>query len=599
MSAPALTPQPGAAAPGRFPVRWAALGVAVLVAGGLFAFSRLNGKAAAAGGAHGREGDPAPVAPAPQEVTVETVVARPLAEPIRVTGTLRTDETVTLSTKATGLVRSVAVREGDRVRRGQLLVVVDDSDLRAQRDRAVAAARAADSRVKEAEAFVRVAEAKVQQARTNRGIKDTAADSDYRRAQQALATAQSRLSQAKAQAEITGTEAESRVSGAKANLQATRERLKALQDGSRRQEKATAEAQVARAQTQVARTRSQLERREALLKEKAIAAEAVDNARRDHEAALADLDAARQQLSLVQEGPRGEEVRAQEEAVRQLEGALRDAEANRARTRISSDDVAAAESQVRQAEAALEAAKAALEQKAWNSDEIRSAEASLAQARAGVFSARAAAIQTRADIRYQDELIAQTRIHSPVNGVVTKRLVQTGAAVVQMRNELMTLVSSDTLFFEATAPETSLPMLRPGLPARVMLDALPGRIFPGSVREIIPVAEGNNRSVRLRISIPRAIHSSSVVGGFARAEIRGESRGDGISIPREAIVSDEGETAVFVEEQGKARRVAITIGDPGGTGGRVPVIRGLRGGERVIVEGASGLTDGQAVAAGG
>jgi RND family efflux transporter MFP subunit len=538
---------------------------------------------------------PAAITEAPPEVTVETVALADLSEPVRVTGTLRSDEVVSLSTKATGLVRAVHAREGDRVRRGQLVVEIDDAELRAQRDRAVAAVATGEAQVKESEAAERAARARLQQARTSRGIKNVAAQSDYQRAQEGLAAAKTRLSQAKSLAGIAETESDSRVASAKAGLQAAKERLTSLREGSRQQEKATAEAAVNRAQTQVARMKSALDRREQLLRDKAIAAEVVDNARRDHEAAQADLESARQQLSLVQEGPRSEEIRAQEEVVRQAEAAVRDAEANRARRKISSEDVEAAEQQVRQAQSTLDAAKAALAQTSWNEDEIRSALAAVAQAQAGVARSRSLVNQARADVRYQDELIRETKVYSPVDGVVTTRSVQAGAAILQMKSDLLTVVSSNTLYFEATAPETSLAQLRPGLPAKVMIDALPGRILPGTLRRIIPVAEGSNRSVRLRISLPRTVQTSAVVGGFARAQIEGASGQPGVSVPRSAVVSDEGQTSVFLAESGKAVRRSVQVGDLGGTGVRVPVTSGLKPGERVIVEGASGLTDGQAV----
>lgn len=574
------------------PVRAIAGAVLVIAVGGGIAANQMN-KKLAAGSAPAEKPAVEVKAPAPPEVGVETVLAGSLMEPVRVTGTLRTDEEVTISTKATGLVKAVYAKEGDRVTRGQLLVELDASELTAQRERAVAAVRAAEAQVAEAEAAVKVAAAKAQQARTNTGIKDTGAQTEYRRAEQNLATAKVRLSQAKSQASITSAESDTRVAGAKAALQAARERLNALKEGSRRQEKAAAEAAVNRAQTQVARMKSALDRREQLLRDKAVAAEVVDNARRDYEAAQADLDAAKQQLSLTQEGPRSEEVRAQEEVVRQAEAALAEAEANRARRQISNEDVDAATNAVRQAEAALEAAKANLAQKDVNQDEIRSTQAALAQAQAAVLRARAAANQARADVRYQDEIISQTRLYSPVNGVVTQRQVQTGAAVVQMRNELMTLVSADTLYFEATAPETALGQLQRGASAKVMLDAVPGKVFRGTVREIIPVATGTNRSVRLRISFPKP--PAAVVGGFARAEIQGRSHSAAISVPRAALVSDEGQMAVFKVVDGKAARTPVTAGDPGGTGERVPVIEGLRSGDTIVVEGASSLVDGQTV----
>jgi RND family efflux transporter MFP subunit len=565
--------------------------LAIAVGGGIVA--NQMSKKVAAGGPPTEKSEHLVAVAAPAEVGVETVLAGSLMEPIRVTGELRTDEEVTISTKATGLVKQVYAKEGDRVSRGQLLVELDGSELIAQRDRAVAAVRAAEAQVAESEAAVKVAEAKAQQARTNTGIKDTGALSEQRRAEQALATAKVRLSQAKSQAGITGAESDTRVAGAKAAVQAARERLSALKEGSRRQEKAAAEAAVNRAQTQVARMKSMLDRREQLLRDKAIAAEVVDNARRDLEASQADLDAARQQLSLAEEGPRGEEIRAQEEVVRQAEAALAEAEANRARRQISNEDVEAAKNAVQQAESALEAATANLAQKDVNQDEIRSTQAALSQARAAVLRTRAAANQARADVRYQDEIISQTRLYSPVNGIVTKRQVQTGAAVVQMRNELMTLVSADTLYFEATAPESALGQLQRGASAKVSLDAVPGKVFPGVLREIIPVATGTNRSVRLRISFPKP--PTAVVGGFARAEIQGRSHVASVSVPRTALVSDEGQMAVFKVADGKAVRTPVTAGDPGGTGDRVPVTAGLRSGDTIVVEGAASLVDGQAI----
>jgi RND family efflux transporter MFP subunit len=553
-------------------VRIAAL--VLLAAAGLVAlFLAMRGRGAG-GTASTRQAAKPPAATgaalaAPVPVRVETLAPAVLDQPIRVTGTLRSDGMITLSTKATGPVKRVLVKEGDRVARGQLLVEIDASELIAQREREVAKLRAAQARVA--------------QALASRGITDSAAATDLRRAQQALATARARLSQAKSQAGIANTEAESRVASASASLQAARERLKSLQEGSRRQEKAASEAAVSRAQAEVARAKRLWERRNALLEEGAIAQETVDDARRDYDVALADLEAARQRLSLVEEGPRAEEIRVAEEAVRQVEASLRDAQANLARRQWNSEEVAAAEAQTRQAEAARDAAKAALARRTVSAEEIREEQATVAQA--------------RAEARYYETLIAQTKLFSPVNGVVTSIKIHAGESVVQTRSELMTLAALDTLYFEATAPEAFLSYLRPGLPATVLLDALPNRQLKGTLREIIPVAEGTNRSLRLRIALPRRDAGQAVVGGFARAMIHARTRTPVLSVPRTALVPDEGEPGVFLLVGGKAKRRPVQVGDAGGVGDRVPVISGLSPGEVVIVSGAGGLTDGQAVTA--
>lgn len=551
--------------------RWIAIGLgAVVVVGGALAFSRKQGAPVTAPAPHAAAPETATKS-GPTEVGVETVSLRTLREPVRVTGTVRSDETVKLSTKASGTVRAVYAKEGDRVPRGKLLVVLDDTDVRAQRDRAIATQRAA--------------EARLAQAITQRGIRNSSSQSEYHRAEQALNTARTRLSQAKSLADITDAETENRVTTAKSAVQSAKERLKTLQEGSRKQELATAQSSVTRAETQVNRMKSALDRREQLLRQGAIAAEAVDNARRDFEVSQADLDAAKQQLSLVQEGPRGEEIRVGEEAVRQAEAALRDAEANRSRRKVSREDIQAAEAEVSRATSARDTAKDALASAQVNNEEIR--------------NARATVNQARADVRYQDDLIQQTRIFAPVSGVVTERAVHVGESVVQMRNDLMTLVSLDTLYFEATAPETALPSLRVGQRVEVSLDATPGRTTPGVLREIIPVASGTNRSVRLRISLvrPEVGGVKQVVGGFARAVVGAGTAHPVLSVPRTALASDEGQLGVFVVEDGKAKRREIQVSDAGGVGDRLQVLSGLRAGEKVVIRGAESLTNGQPVAA--
>lgn len=526
------------------------------------------------------------------EVATRVVTASSLDRALRVTGTLKSNEVVKVSTKATGLIRQILVEEGDRVRAGQLLVQIDDRELQAQRSRARAAVSAARANVTAAQANLRVAEAKASQAGTSKTVKDAGAEAQYRQAEQTLAAAQSRLAQAKASAGIEATQSETRVASAAAALQSAKQRLKALQEGARKQETAEAQARVAQAQAQADKLKSMLGRREQLLRDGAISEEEVDNARRDHQVAVAALNVAKQQLELVQEGPRSEEVRMQEEAVRQAEAVLRDAEANRARRGISNEDVQAAEAQVLQAQAALEGAKAGLGQREISTEEIRSARAAVAQAKAAVAQTRAAVLQAQAEVQNIEAQLAQTRVMSPVNAVVSSRKAHVGESLSATNNELLTLVASDSVYLEATAPETALPYLREGAPAAVTLDAVPGRTFAGTLREIIPVSATDTRSVRLRIAVAGA--QTGVVGGFARATLQGGSGSPVVSVPRSALVSDQGQSAVFVFTNGKVQRRAVQPGLRSGSS--VEIRQGLRIGEQIVIADADRLADGQEVA---
>jgi RND family efflux transporter MFP subunit len=86
-------------------------------------------------------GNPAPVAQTHQTVSglsVETVRLQTIPNRIAAPGTVESLETAQLAAQVMGTVDRVTVHEGDRVRRGQLLVVLDDRQLAAQRDAAQA-----------------------------------------------------------------------------------------------------------------------------------------------------------------------------------------------------------------------------------------------------------------------------------------------------------------------------------------------------------------------------------------------------------------------------------------------------------------------------
>lgn len=96
---------------------------------------------AAAGGVGCRDGEPVATAAAPQTaLTVETVevVPRVLRETLTATGTLRAREAVTIRSEVAGIVETIHFTEGTAVRAGELLLEIDDRELRAQRARVAA-----------------------------------------------------------------------------------------------------------------------------------------------------------------------------------------------------------------------------------------------------------------------------------------------------------------------------------------------------------------------------------------------------------------------------------------------------------------------------
>lgn len=126
-------------------VSWSRQGMAlaislVVIAGGAFALHSRQGNADAQ--------KPAVPAARPQPVvtvTVATAAVQPLTRILEVTGSVSAWDPLAIGAEATGLaIEQILVEEGDRVRRGQVLALLNDSVLQAQRSQAQARLRSAD-----------------------------------------------------------------------------------------------------------------------------------------------------------------------------------------------------------------------------------------------------------------------------------------------------------------------------------------------------------------------------------------------------------------------------------------------------------------------
>lgn len=119
--------------------RWIAVALVVLLAGGLWWFVRPG--AAPHGAAAPEAGSPPPGMP----VEVEQVASEPLTREIVAVGSLRADESVTVSAEVAGRVVGIGFDEGVRVAKGALLFQLDDAVTRAQVAQARAAAALSES----------------------------------------------------------------------------------------------------------------------------------------------------------------------------------------------------------------------------------------------------------------------------------------------------------------------------------------------------------------------------------------------------------------------------------------------------------------------
>ena len=105
-------------------------------------------------------------------------------------------------------------------------------------------------------------------------------------------------------------------------------------------------------------------------------------------------------------------------------------------------------------------------------------DAAIAEARAGVAQAEADRETARLNLGY-------TEIRSPIDGYVGNRAAQVGA-YVSSGAYLLSVIPARGLWIDANFKEDQLSSLRPGQPASVVADVLPGKVFHGHVQSLAP-----------------------------------------------------------------------------------------------------------------
>ena len=205
--------------------------------------------------------------------------------------------------------------------------------------------------------------------------------------------------------------------------------------------------------------------------------------------------------------------------------------------------------------------------------------------------------------RVRSEAVAARRalqlsvLRSPLNGVVTRMAAILGAPA-DAGQVLVEIADPSAFDAVLSLSATEAATVHPG--ARVSLAAgeKPGGEPLGSARvaSVGAAVDSASRAVQVRVSVTsprRALRLGESVYGV----IAVETRPDAVVVPAEALVPGDtpGSYTVFVVDgSGTARTREVAVG--GRTERSVEILRGLRGGETVVTQGAFGLQDSAKVA---
>lgn len=183
--------------------------------------------------------------------------------------------------------------------------------------------------------------------------------------------------------------------------------------------------------------------------------------------------------------------------------------------------------------------------------------------------------------------LSYTNIVAPISGVIAQRMIKPGN-LVGLNAPAFRIVDNSKLEAVLNVPERELATLKPGLPVRMGVDAIPGETFSGVVDRVSPVVDAGSGTFRV---VTRFQGQQTLRPGmFGRVEVIYDQRADVLTLPRTALLDDESEPAVYVVRENKANRVGVRLGY---VNGELAEVRdGVKEGDRVVTAGKVAVRDG-------
>ena len=214
---------------------------------------------------------------------------------------------------------------------------------------------------------------------------------------------------------------------------------------------------------------------------------------------------------------------------------------------------------------------------------------------------------SQAALRGAEVQLGYCTVRAPFDGVIVAKSAQSGEIISPIsagggftRTGVGTIVDMDSLEIEVDVNEAYIHRVVPPQPAQAVLDAYPDWTIPAHVIAIIPTADRNKATVKVRVGLdqkdPRILPDMGVRVSFLEGGATGGRAPTpvaGVLVPASAIVAARGGSIVYVAEGGHARATPVT---PGQVFGELRAVTGIMPGARVVRAPPPNLRDGARIA---
>ncbi len=212
--------------------------------------------------------------------------------------------------------------------------------------------------------------------------------------------------------------------------------------------------------------------------------------------------------------------------------------------------------------------------------EKNAALAALDAATASLAAAQHDQAKARADAVGMGKLREQTRLLSPVDGIVTARMVEPGTTAVPGQT-IIQVVDPASLWVKTRIDQKQAGLVKVGQGAEIVLRSQPQKIIPGKVErvDLISDAVTEERIVNVAFATPSAQAS---IGEYGEVTIKLPDMDKVRSVPSAAVKRVEQRDGVWIMQDGRAQFKPVTAGIST-LDGHTQIMQGLNDGDEIIV----------------
>tara|TARA_B100001769_G_scaffold66945_1_gene49804 strand:- start:2551 stop:3699 length:1149 start_codon:yes stop_codon:yes gene_type:complete len=212
-------------------------------------------------------------------------------------------------------------------------------------------------------------------------------------------------------------------------------------------------------------------------------------------------------------------------------------------------------------------------------------------------------LKARLDISKQ--IVSDMKIRAPFSGVVINKAAQPGEMISPVsagggftRTGIGTIVDMDSLEVEVDVNESYINRVQPGQPAITNLNAYPEWDINSEVIAIIPTADRNKATVKVRIGLlekdQRVLPDMGAKVSFLKEQSNTKSVVlEGVIVPSTSVMKEGASSFVFLIKNGVIVKTKVQVESTSANYARI--INGIKNGDSVVINSNNGLQDGQEV----